>query len=107
MDAICQVSKKDVLACVKDMNTKGITGTIFQVGDRKYHGLDRNRDEVNAEAQKLNIDRVIGMDDLTLHTKKCGRAKGKTIKASIIEGHESDTGLTLCRCIKRVIARRK
>jgi len=107
MDAMCQIAKNDVLECVKKMNETGASGYIFQVGDRKYHDLNRDRGKVNVDAQKLEFTHVISMDDCALHTMKCGRAKGKTTKARIVEGHEEDTGLTLCRCVKRVIARRK
>ena len=107
MDAMCQISKGDVRACVEHMKQNNVTGNIFQVGNAKYHTLDKNRGQVNATVQKRDFTHVIGMDNCTLHTLKCGRVKGATIKASIVPNHEIDTGLTLCRCVKGVIARRK
>ena len=106
MPAFCQISKDDVVACVRHMKEHNMPQDVYQVGDGLYHRAHKDRGKAAGTAQKRDFSHVIDMDTETLHTMSCKKVGENIVKASIVSKHEVDTGLTLCACVKRAMKKK-
>jgi DNA-binding transcriptional regulator GbsR (MarR family) len=103
MPAFCQISKDDVVACVRHMNEHHMAQDVYQVGNGLYHRADKDNSKAFDTAKKREFSHLIDMDTETLHTMSCKKVGERTVKASVVPKHEKDTGLKLCACVKRAM----
>jgi hypothetical protein len=97
MYAICNTIQGDVADAVKAMNEKGYKYPIFQIGQRVYSRLEKQRGGVYEKVEAKNAKHVVNLTTGTLHKKGCPALKKAKNKVGAYIVNPAATGLKTCK----------
>ncbi len=96
MYTICHTKGNDVLEAVKVMVKKGYKFPIFQVGQKLYKRLEKDRTKVTPFMENRKRMYTVNLKSKIIHRKSCRYAdKGIFVNAYLVR--PKNTGLKICK----------